>query len=252
MAEMFALFPHESALVMLRGLELGIMCSSLLVLHCSLLVMQFWFSVDYQDWLLRGLCLLRILCALPRPYFWLCTRKLFLDARYQPTPQHVTRRLLAIYAHPYSVERLLLAFYYVWLAVITVVVCVTRYEAETAFAKQLWRHCVLNFISIVLHRVLCVLLFYYLIQSDFHRGIPADVLEKYTKHISFSSVSLPQLGSGELECSICFGPYAEGEGIRKLHCGHHFHQRCIDVWLLGHQNRCPLCLQIVGPQQLIE
>lgn len=251
MAEMFNLFPHESALVMQRGIELGIVCSSVLVLHCVLLVLQFWFSDAYQDWLLRCCCLMRIVCAAPRPYFWACTRTLFFEARYQPTPQHVTRRLLDIYAHPYSVERWLLLFYYAWLACVTFLVCVMRLEAESPFAKQLWRHCLLNFISIVLHRIVCVLLFYYLIQSDFHRGIPADVLEKYTKRLLFTkdATSLKQLGQGELECSICFGPYAEGEAIRKLHCGHHFHQRCIDVWLLGHQNRCPLCLQLVGPHQ---
>mmetsp|Transcript_51037 Transcript_51037/g.150459 ORF Transcript_51037/g.150459 Transcript_51037/m.150459 type:complete len:260 (-) Transcript_51037:233-1012(-) len=252
MAEMFTLFPHESAVVMQRGIELGILCSCLLVVHCSMIVMQFWPSDTYPDTLLRGLCLARILCAVPRPYFWFRTRRLFVEARYQPTPQMVTQRLLDIYAHPFGVERGLLLFYYGWLAIITVVVCIMRLESEqTSFTQQLWRHCLLNFISIVLHRILCVLLFYYLMQSDFKRGIPPDVLEKYTKQLLFTRgpAKAGQLGGGEMECSICFGAYVEGEEIRKLNCSHHFHQRCVDVWLLGHQNRCPLCLLIVGPQQ---
>jgi hypothetical protein len=252
MAEMFTLFPHESAVVMQRGIELGILCSCLLVVHCSMIVMQFWPSDTYPDTLLRGLCLARILCAVPRPYFWFRTRRLFVEARYQPTPQMVTQRLLDIYAHPFGVERGLLLFYYGWLAIITVVVCIMRLESEqTIFTQQLWRHCLLNFISIVLHRILCVLLFYYLMQSDFKRGIPPDVLEKYTKQLLFTRgpAKAGQLGGGEMECSICFGAYVEGEEIRKLNCSHHFHQRCVDVWLLGHQNRCPLCLLIVGPQQ---
>lgn len=251
MAEMFALFPHESAVVMQRGIELGILCSSLLVLHCSMLVLQSWHSTSYPDAVLRGFCIARILCAVPRPYFWFRTRRLFVEARYQPTPQMVTRRLLDIYEHPFGLERGLLLIYYVWLGSVTVVVCFFRLDAEqTTFTQQLWRHCLLNFISIVLHRVLCVLLFYYLMQSDFKRGVPPDVLEKYTKRVPYtaSTALKDKMGGGDMECSICFGAYAEGEDLRKLMCGHHFHKRCVDVWLLGHQNRCPLCLHVVGPQ----
>lgn len=251
MAEMFTLFPHESAVVMQRGIELGIICSCLLVVHCCILVMQYWPSDRQSDAILRYLCVARIVCAIPRPYFWFRTRKLFVEARYQPTPQLVTQRLLDIYAHPFGVERGLLLFYYGWLACITVIVLFMRLEAETIFAQQLWRHCLLNFISIVLHRILCVLLFYYLMQSDFKRGIPPDVLEKYSKKLRFASAPKDRLGGGDMECSICFGTYAEGEDIRKLHCGHHFHQKCVDVWLLGHQNRCPLCLYVVGPGQMM-
>lgn len=252
MAEMFTLFPHESAVVMQRGIELGIFCSCLLVTHCSMLVMQFWPSDSYSDTILRSFCVARIVCAVPRPYFWFRTRKLFVEARYQPTPQLVTQRLLDIYAHPFGVERGLLLFYYGWLACITVVVCFLRLDTETIFAQQLWKHCLLNFVSIVFHRIICVLLFYYLMQSDFKRGIPIDILEKYTKRLLYArgSTNLQQrLGGGDMECSICFGQYADGEEIRKLHCSHHFHQRCVDIWLLGHQNRCPLCLYLVGPQR---
>uniref|UniRef100_A0A7S1MMS0 RING-type E3 ubiquitin transferase n=1 Tax=Alexandrium catenella TaxID=2925 RepID=A0A7S1MMS0_ALECA len=251
MAEMFTLFPHESAVVMQRGIELGIICSCALVIHCIALVMQSWPSERYPDMLLRGFCVARIICAVPRPYFWFRTRRLFVQARYQPTPQMVTQRLLDIYAHPFGVERGLLLFYYGWLSFITVVVCALRLDVEqTPFTQHLWRHCLLNFVSIVLHRILCVLLFYYLMTSDFKRGIPPDVLENCTKRLSFvkSMGKNPEdLGGGDMECSICFGPYADGEEIRKLTCGHHFHQRCVDVWLLRHQNRCPLCLLVVGP-----
>jgi len=250
MAEMFTLFPHESAVVMQRGIELGILCSCVLVIHCLMLVMQFWPSERYTDSVLRSFCIARIVCALPRPYFWFRTRRLFVEARNEPTPQLVTQRLLDIYAHPFGMERGLLLFYYGWLACITIVVCVVRLEAEqTLFTQELWQHCLLNFISIVLHRILCVLLFYYLMRSDFKRGIPPDVLENYTKRFAFSLTGFRELlGSGDMECSICFGTYAKGQDIRRLHCGHHFHQRCVDVWLLNYQNRCPLCLFVVGPR----
>ncbi|CAJ1394257.1 unnamed protein product [Effrenium voratum] len=248
MAEMFTLFPHESAVVMQRGIELGIICSCFLVLHCWLLVWQFWRSQDETDFILRLLCLARIVCAIPRPYFWIRTRRLFVQARYQPTPQLVTRRLLDVYCNPFGIEKALLLFYYGWLAAVTLVVFVFRlYPEESDFTQEIWRHCLFNFISIAVHRILCVLLFYYLMKSDFKRGIPHEMLEKYSKRIAFQS-SLSQL-SGDMECSICFGPYCDGEEVRKLGCQHHFHRNCVDEWLLGHQNRCPLCLSVVGPSE---
>jgi hypothetical protein len=250
MAEMFALFPHESAVVMQRGIELGIVCSSVLVVHCMYLVLQFWPNERLSDRILCCLCIARVVFAVPRPYFWFWTRKLFVEARYEPTPQLVTQRLLQIYANPFVVERGLLLLYYGWLGIVTCGVCWVQLEAEeTLFSQQLWRHCILNFVSIVVHRILCVVLFYCLMQSDFKRGIPTDVLEKYTKRFAFTQRSRGEehLGRGDMECSICFGPYVGGEEIRKLNCSHHFHQRCVDVWLLGHQNRCPLCLYVVGP-----
>lgn len=251
MAEMFTLFPRESAVVMQRGIELGIVCSSVLVVHCVALVWQFWLPGRQQDGMLIWLCIARIICALPRPYFWFRTRKLFVEARNQTTAQMVTRRLLDIYAHPFGIERFLLLFYYGWLGLLTVVVCIMRLEAEHShLTRQLWKHCLLNFVSIVIHRMLCVLLFYYLMQAGVRTGMPLDVLEKYSKRLTFKRTSAikDDLGHKDMECTICFGVYTDGEEIRKLICRHHFHRRCVDVWLLGHQNRCPLCLVVVGPQ----
>jgi len=254
MAEMFTLFPHESAVVMQRGIELGIICSCLLVVHCSWLVFNNWSSDHYPDTLLRGMCLARIVCALPRPYFWLHTRQLFIEARYQPTPQFVTQRLLDIYVHPFCAERALLLFYYGWLVLVGCFVCVVNLDTvTTTFAQQIWQHVILNGISIVLHRIVCVFLFYTLIQSDFKRGILPDVLEKYTKRLAVASggdkLMLDEICGVDAECSICLGSYADGDEVRKLNCGHVFHQHCVDVWLLQHQNRCPLCLHVVGPHQ---
>jgi len=256
MVEMFTLFPHESARVMQRGIELGIVCSVVLVAHCIYLVNEHWTSDRYPDVVLRAICIARILCALPRPYFWFRTRKLFVEARLEPTPQLVTRRLLDIYAHPFGIERGLLLFYYGWLGIITVMVCLMQLDSEnSAFTQKLWAHCLMNFVSIVLHRVLCVAMFYYLMKSDFKRGIPLEVLEKYSKRVQFRKAlgtgnsSSQQSMVADAECSICFGVYTEGEELRQLRCGHQFHQRCVDVWLLRHQNRCPLCLLLVGPQR---
>lgn len=256
MVEMFTRFPHESAVVMQRGIEFGIMCSSFLVSHCWMLVLQFWSSNRYSDTILRAFCVARIVCALPRPYFWFHTRKLFVEARDQPTPQMITQRLLDIYAHPFAVERGLLCFYYAWLACTTAVVRFMHFEGDSAvephgrFVQELWRHCLLNFASIILHRVMCVILFYYLMNSDLKRGITVGVLNRYSARLVFHADRAEVAGS-DPECSICFGRYSEGDEMRKLRCGHIFHRECVDVWLLEHQNRCPLCVAVVGPAEAL-
>lgn len=253
MAEMFELFPQESAIVMQRGIELGIVCSCFLVMHCCVVVWQLSYSDAAPDRLLKALCYIRILFTLPRPYFWFSTRWLFMQARYQPTPRQVTQRLLYIYSHPFQIERALLLFYYCWLAVTSATVFVMHFAVSppSGFVHQMKWHCILNFISILLHRVACVLLFYYLMQCDFKGGIPLDVLDNFSNKLTFGPGYHSRIGrtvsSIDTDCSICMVAYADGEEIRQLGCGHHFHQRCVDVWLLEHQSRCPLCLKAVGP-----
>jgi len=251
MAEMLMIFPHESAVVMQRGIELGIVCSFFLVMHCTWLVCSNWLSDQYPDTLLRAFCLVRILCAVPRPYFWLRTRRLFMEARHQPTPQLVSKSLRDILAHPFITERGFFLFYYGWLVCIGSWVLGMSMEAEpTQFVLQLWRHIMFNFFSIAVHRIFCILLFYFLVQSDLERGILPDMLEKYTKKfvVSNGDDKISQICTDDAECSICLGSYVDGEEVRQLSCQHLFHRCCVDAWLLRHQNRCPLCLHIVGPQ----
>ena len=43
------------------------------------------------------------------------------------------------------------------------------------------------------------------------------------------------------ECSICAELYPEGNTtLRQLPCGHEFHRRCVDAWLLNRSGTCPL------------
>merc|ERR1712216_102809 len=69
MAEMFEMYPHESAIVMRRGIELGIVCSCVLVTHCLIITVQHWNSEVEMDILLRYLAMVRILLAGIRPYY---------------------------------------------------------------------------------------------------------------------------------------------------------------------------------------
>ncbi|XP_016464773.1 E3 ubiquitin-protein ligase At1g12760 isoform X1 [Nicotiana tabacum] len=54
------------------------------------------------------------------------------------------------------------------------------------------------------------------------------------------------LSTDDAACSICLSTYDDGEELRELPCGHHFHCACIDKWLYMSAT-CPLCKRsIVG------
>jgi hypothetical protein len=48
-------------------------------------------------------------------------------------------------------------------------------------------------------------------------------------------------------CSICSEDVHEGVKVRKLPCGHLFHRRCVDKWLMDHASTCPLWYVFVAP-----
>lgn len=43
-------------------------------------------------------------------------------------------------------------------------------------------------------------------------------------------------------CAVCLSEYCDGERLRRLPCGHHFHRRCADEWL-RRSKKCPLCVR---------
>lgn len=44
----------------------------------------------------------------------------------------------------------------------------------------------------------------------------------------------------ELACSVCTEDFIENDSVRILPCGHIYHRRCIDPWLLRFGGTCPL------------
>ncbi|ADM11791.1 zinc finger domain-containing ubiquitin ligase [Encephalitozoon intestinalis ATCC 50506] len=43
------------------------------------------------------------------------------------------------------------------------------------------------------------------------------------------------------ECTICMSNFSTNQKLRVLPCDHRFHVGCVDKWLLGHSNKCPIC-----------
>ena len=52
------------------------------------------------------------------------------------------------------------------------------------------------------------------------------------------------VGDGLEACCICMCDYEESETVKKLACGHCFHQECIEQWLTSH-TKCPTCKSLV-------
>jgi len=280
MVQMFQTFPRESATVMQRGIELGVVCNVLLVLDCGALVCGHWSATSRVDVFLGGLCMLRLLLVAPRPYFWWRTWSLFRGAALQRTSMQVASRLVDIYAHPFAMERSLLLLYYAWLVIVTALVCFLP-DDSGVINNALRRHCIMSIAGIILHRIICVALFATLVQKRHRRNVaPPDALEKYTETVSWSDdtqrtlrrgpqraaegetaeqAPRPKVNAstavvaavagceGPESCSICLACYNMGEQLRVLRCGHYYHSRCVDTWLLKHKSVCPLCLFSVGP-----
>lgn len=58
---------------------------------------------------------------------------------------------------------------------------------------------------------------------------------------------------GETECTICSGDFEENDNIRRLGCGHKFHNNCIYSWLDSRPTQkrrtCPTCSREVSPDE---
>eukprot|EP00178_Gracilaria_changii_P008477 TRINITY_DN2576_c0_g1_i1.p1 TRINITY_DN2576_c0_g1~~TRINITY_DN2576_c0_g1_i1.p1 ORF type:complete len:1089 (-),score=185.04 TRINITY_DN2576_c0_g1_i1:8967-12233(-) len=64
----------------------------------------------------------------------------------------------------------------------------------------------------------------------------------------------PSVPTGKTICAICQEELEIGEQVRKLPCGHEFHDPCILAWIGGEQMSqhmsCPVCKQPIAPSNL--
>jgi len=62
--------------------------------------------------------------------------------------------------------------------------------------------------------MICVCTFYYLLQADLTRGIPKDVVEKYTKTVKWTAIMreqdkfLQHTKDDDTDCAVCYCGYS--------------------------------------------
>ncbi|KAL3838145.1 hypothetical protein ACJIZ3_022736 [Penstemon smallii] len=71
-------------------------------------------------------------------------------------------------------------------------------------------------------------------------GLDEATLSSYPQ-FTYSQIKLHKSELNASICSICLADYKDTDSIRLLpDCGHVFHLKCIDPWLLLHST-CPIC-----------
>ncbi len=85
LVDMFNIYPHESAIVMRRGIEIGVAFSIVLVSH-QLYILYTHFAyilsrATSSELLLFYLSIGRLIMVIPRPYLWQRARRRFIQAR---------------------------------------------------------------------------------------------------------------------------------------------------------------------------
>ncbi|KAI5168380.1 hypothetical protein PAEPH01_0077 [Pancytospora epiphaga] len=94
--------------------------------------------------------------------------------------------------------------------------------------------------------LLCYFLFYRLIKA-YEGDDPSfeDFQIMSGEVMPYNNVSNKECQS----CMICIETFTDEDSVRMLPCSHVYHSRCIDIWLIGHLNRCPYCRQEVEISQ---
>lgn len=266
MSQLVEQFPRESAIAVQRSIEISSVLGSLLCFHGALSVWKFTPSgtssgvgggVLSPDVILWALLIARVVSLVSRPYFWFKARQNVKIARDLPTPQLVAQRLLEIRKPDSPSATLHRNLIYTWLACAFVGSGVAQWLGceHAALPSEVRLHVYTNVVAMSFHKAACIAVFAFTMRNSAGapaRGIQKAALDSCTERVDFRpgcESCLRSLGGGDMDCSICLDSYASGDEIRKLGCKHHFHRRCLDGWLLEHNNRCPLCLSVVAPKQ---
>lgn len=74
------------------------------------------------------------------------------------------------------------------------------------------------------------------------RGASKATIEKETKKRKATDEDVCDKGGEKEKCVICYEDFKKGSVLKELNCGHKFHSRCIDRWLMKSAT-CPLCMK---------
>eukprot|EP00747_Dinoflagellata_sp_TGD_P211397 gnl/TRDRNA2_/TRDRNA2_84628_c0_seq4.p1 gnl/TRDRNA2_/TRDRNA2_84628_c0~~gnl/TRDRNA2_/TRDRNA2_84628_c0_seq4.p1 ORF type:complete len:297 (+),score=39.77 gnl/TRDRNA2_/TRDRNA2_84628_c0_seq4:183-1073(+) len=108
------------------------------------------------------------------------------------------------------------------------------------------------FLSIA--RAVVGLLAYRLLFPEGESAVPAVQEEQKVQAATKSQISTLQVVrfsakdcDAQCSCAICLSNFRDGNTLRRLPCGHHFHKRCVDSWLQRNKV-CPLCMHAVDKE----
>lgn len=79
------------------------------------------------------------------------------------------------------------------------------------------------------------------INFDILDGVSERPVTATEESLKKSKVVRATMADESCECGICMSSFVKCQKLRMLPCDHRFHVRCVDKWLLGHSNRCPVC-----------
>ena len=118
-----------------------------------------------------------------------------------------------------------------------------------SLSEAMWSHWKLVVANRVLSSLGNSLLFCYLIRLRGEEDmdiISMPYLLRHTTTRVLGPSAIEPVVADNKECAICFQDYEDGDSVRTLQCTHEFHVSCIDPWLMGKRNACPLCNARVG------
>eukprot|EP00308_Calcidiscus_leptoporus_P025648 CAMPEP_0119376456 /NCGR_PEP_ID=MMETSP1334-20130426/40090_1 /TAXON_ID=127549 /ORGANISM="Calcidiscus leptoporus, Strain RCC1130" /LENGTH=329 /DNA_ID=CAMNT_0007395021 /DNA_START=35 /DNA_END=1024 /DNA_ORIENTATION=- len=262
--ELIATHPIAYCTVAPWMIYIGGVLTSVLVSHC---VYALVCSLD-DDNLSRSpklqlACAARLLGMLPRPYAWRRVIRMLEEARRQPTTLLVAHRcLLASNDFWFRLNDKLTRLYYVWIIGVVLYLLAVGEKHRSPFEQMMLQHCAACIALVLLQKALGVgamLVVIHFPAPSMERAMLSNALERYSDVLSIDEKLQFQLC--EDPCVICFCPFevapsgeidAEKHKVRRLaKCGHLFHRRCIDAWLLDHRQRglhagvstlsCPVC-----------
>lgn len=72
------------------------------------------------------------------------------------------------------------------------------------------------------------------------RGARQEFIDRLPSHTINTDNEAQRSEEDPRFCSICLGPFEDGERVRTLFCLHQFHQPCVDNWLRQNAS-CPIC-----------
>ena len=70
---------------------------------------------------------------------------------------------------------------------------------------------------------------------------PRTVSELQLSQLPVNELSVTDLDEhSPITCGVCLESLKVGQRCKYLHCGHLFHELCIDAWLCQSSTKCPL------------